>query len=196
MSLIEQIFIVFAAYFIGSISFAILSSRLLGFTDPRKVGSGNPGATNVVRAGGWIAAALTFVGDTAKAVLTISYANSVAASDLLVALVGLATLVGHFYPVYHSFKGGKGVATYLGVLIGLHPIVALAWVGGWVTIAGLSRHSSVAGMSMCLLAPILLWWQSMSPVTIVVVALMATLIIVRHRQNIKNLLSRKEEPLF
>lgn len=196
MPLVEQILIVVAAYLIGSVSFAIVTSRVLDFSDPRQVGSGNPGATNVVRAGGWLAAALTFLGDAGKAVATLSYADYAGASDGLVAVVGVATFLGHLYPIYHRFRGGKGVATYLGLLFGINPIVALAWVGGWLTLAGLSRHSSVAGITMCLGAPVLLWWQSIAEEIIVGTIFMSVLVIIRHRQNIKNLWAKTEEPLF
>ena len=177
------------AYLIGSISFAIIVCRLSGAKDPRCVGSGNPGATNVVRVGGWQAAIVTFIGDAAKATIPLATAVYLGIGDWSVAWVAMAVFLGHLFPIYHRFKGGKGVATYLGVLIGLQPLAALMWIGGWLALVGIFKHSSVGGITMCVIAPLLLWWQSASYQLVVMSVLMSVLVVVRHRQNIKNLIA-------
>ena len=186
--LAEVAFIV-SAYLIGSITFAIIVCRLLGTEDPRHIGSGNPGATNVVRTGGWLAAVATFAGDAAKSAIPLSVALYMDISDTTVAWIALAAFLGHLFPIYHRFKGGKGVATYLGVLIGTQPLAALMWAGGWLALVGIFRHSSVGGITMCVAAPLLLWWQSAAYQLIVISVLMSVLVVIRHRQNIKNLIA-------
>ena len=188
---IEIAYIV-GAYLIGSVTFAIVVCKLLGSEDPRRSGSGNPGATNVVRVGGWSAAAVTFIGDAAKAAIPLGIAFHLGVDDWVIAGIALAVFLGHLFPVYHRFKGGKGVATYLGVLIGAQPLVALMWVGGWLALVGIFRHSSVGGMTMCAVAPLLLWWQSAAYQLIVISVLMSVLVVIRHRQNIKNLIAGTE----
>lgn len=189
--LLEIAFII-AAYLIGSITFAIIVCRWAGAEDPRRIGSGNPGATNVMRAGGWKAAITTFIGDAAKAAIPSGIAVYSGIGDWGIALIGFAAFLGHLFPIYHRFKGGKGVATYLGVLIATQPIVALMWGGGWLFLVGLFRHSSVGGITMCAIAPLVLWWQSASYPLIAVSVLMSMLVVVRHRQNIKNLITGTE----
>ena len=188
---IEIAYIV-GAYLIGSVTFAIVVCKLLGSEDPRRSGSGNPGATNVVRVGGWSAAAVTFIGDAAKAAIPLGIAFHLGVDDWVIAGIALAVFLGHLFPIYHRFKGGKGVATYLGVLIGTQPLVALMWVGGWLALVGIFRHSSVGGMTMCAVAPLLLWWQSAAYQLIVISVLMSVLVVIRHRQNIKNLIAGTE----
>ena len=188
---IETMYVV-GAYLIGSITFAIIVCKLSGLEDPRHVGSGNPGATNVVRVGGWLAAAMTFIGDAAKAVILLGVASYLGMGYWVMAAIALAVFLGHLFPVYHRFKGGKGVATYFGVLIGTQPLVALMWMGGWLALVGIFRHSSVGGMTMCAIAPVLLWWQSAAYQLIVISILMSLLVVIRHRQNIKNLIAGTE----
>ena len=188
---IEIAYIV-GAYLIGSVTFAIVVCKLSGSEDPRRVGSGNPGATNVVRVGGWSAAAVTFIGDAAKSAVPLGIVFHLGVDDWVIAGIALAVFLGHLFPVYHRFKGGKGVATYLGVLIGAQPLVALMWVGGWLALVGIFRHSSVGGMTMCAVAPLLLWWQSAAYQLIVISVLMSVLVVIRHRQNIKNLIAGTE----
>ena len=184
-----EIGFIIAAYLIGSITFAIIVCRLFGSEDPRRVGSGNPGTTNVVRTGGWAAAIITFIGDAAKAIIPLSATIYLGVGDWGVAAVGLAVFLGHLFPIYHRFKGGKGVATYLGILIATHPIAALMWGGGWLALVGIFKHSAVGGITMCVLAPLILWWQSATAELIAVSVLMAILVVIRHRQNIKNIIS-------
>lgn len=186
--LTEVVFIV-GAYLIGSIAFALIMCKLSGVEDPRRVGSGNPGATNVVRAGGWSLAVATFIGDAAKSAIPLSVAVYLGVGNWVIAGIALATFLGHLFPIYHRFKGGKGVATYLGVLIGTQPLAALMWVGGWLALVGIFKHSSVGGITMCVVAPLILWWQSASYELITVSVLMSVLVVIRHHQNIKNLIA-------
>ena len=186
--LMEVVFII-SAYLIGSITFAIIVCRLSGAEDPRRIGSKNPGATNVVRAGGWSAAAATFIGDAAKSAMPLSVAIYLGIGDWAVACIALAAFLGHLFPIYHRFKGGKGAATYLGVLIATQPLAALMWAGGWLVLVGIFRHSSVGGMTMCAVAPLILWWQAASYQLIAISVLMSVLVVIRHRQNIKNLIA-------
>ncbi len=188
---IEIAYIV-GAYLIGSITFAIVVCKLSGSEDPRSAGSGNPGATNVVRVGGWSAAVVTFICDAAKSAIPLGITFHSGVDDWVIAGIALAVFLGHLFPVYHGFKGGKGVATYLGVLIGTQPLVALMWAGGWLTLVGIFRYSSVGGMTMCAVAPLLLWWQSATYQLIAISVLMSVLVVIRHRQNIKNLIAGTE----
>ena len=188
---IEIAYIV-GAYLIGSVTFAIVICKLSGSEDPRHAGSGNPGATNVARVGGWSAAAITFIGDTAKSAIPLGVALHLGIDDWVISGIALAVFLGHLFPVYHRFKGGKGVATYLGVLIGTQPVAALMWVGGWLALVGIFRHSSIGGMTMCAVAPLLLWWQSAAYQLIAISVLMSVLVVIRHRQNIKNLIAGTE----
>ena len=187
-----EIAYIVGAYLIGSVTFAIIVCRLSGSEDPRRVGSGNPGATNVVRAGGWPSAVATFVGDAAKSAVPLGIALHFGVEDWVLAGIALAVFLGHLFPVYHGFKGGKGVATYLGVLIGTQPLAALMWAGGWLTLVGIFRHSSIGGITMCAAAPLLLWWQSASYQLIAISVLMSVLVVIRHQQNIKNLIAGTE----
>ena len=187
-----EIVLIIAAYLIGSINFAIIVCKLFGKQDPRAIGSGNPGATNVVRAGGRYAAVATFIGDAAKAVIPIAIAVSLDVADWAISLIGLAAFLGHLFPLYHRFKGGKGVATYLGVLIATQPLIAMAWAGGWLTLVAMFKHSSVGGITMCAIAPLMLWGYAAPYSLIYISVLMAVLVIIRHRQNIKNLIAGTE----
>ena len=187
-----EIAYIVGAYLIGSVTFAVIVCRLSGAEDPRRVGSGNPGATNVVRVGGWAAAVATFVGDAAKSAIPLGIAVHLSMDDSVIAGIALAVFLGHLFPIYHGFKGGKGVATYLGVLIAVQPLAALMWIGGWLALVGIFRHSSVGGMTMCAVAPLLLGWQSASYQLIAISVLMSVLVVIRHRQNIKNLIAGTE----
>lgn len=182
------------AYLLGSISSAILVSRLLGLPDPRATGSGNPGATNVLRAGSKTGAALTLIGDVAKGwlpvfiVIQLGYYPS-----WMVGLIGLAAFLGHLYPVFFGFKGGKGVATGLGVLLGLNPLLGLLVILTWLLVAALSRYSSLAALVAVLAAPVYLWLLAPDPWLIAALCVMALFLYGRHYSNIQRLL-RGTEP--
>ena len=188
--------IVLAAYLLGSISFAIVVSRVLALPDPRSYGSKNPGATNVLRTGSKLAAVLTLVGDAGKGWLAVWLAalaaGSPAAIGLAAPLAGLAAFVGHLFPVFHRFQGGKGVATAAGVLAGLDPWLGLATMATWIIIVLFFRISSLAALAAALFAPLYAWWlfglRPVLPVVVVIAGLLAW----RHRANISRLLAGTE----
>jgi len=187
------------AYLIGSIPFAVVVSKLMGLQDPRSYGSKNPGATNVLRTGNKAAAALTLLGDAAKGWFALWLAQLLAPglSWTVFALVALAVFLGHLYPIFLGFKGGKGVATALGVLLAVHPALALATAATWVIIAVFSRYSSLAALVAAFFAPVYylfgsgVAWYAQGPVG-VALAIIALLLFYRHRANIARLLAGTE----
>jgi glycerol-3-phosphate acyltransferase PlsY len=186
-----------AAYLIGSISFAVVVSRLLGLPDPRSYGSRNPGATNVLRSGSKLAAALTLIGDAGKGALAVwlamLYTGESALGGVDVPLAGAGAFFGHLYPVYHGFKGGKGVATAAGVLLALDPWLGLATLVTFGVIAAFFRMISLASIVAAVFAAFYAFWLfGLRPIT-AAVAVLAVLIILRHRENIARLL-RGAEP--
>lgn len=190
---------VIAAYLLGSISFALVSSRLFGLADPRTYGSKNPGATNVLRSGNKLAALLTLVGDAAKGWLAVwlafLYGGQFQVGQTGIAYVCIAVFLGHLFPVFARFRGGKGVATALGVLLGISPLLGLAVLATWLCVALLTRYSSLSALVSAVLAPIyygLLYGFNLYFAAIVVIS---AFLIGRHRQNIGNLLSGKESKI-
>ncbi len=182
------------AYLLGSISSAILVSRLLRLPDPRATGSGNPGATNVLRTGSKTGAALTLVGDVAKGWLPVFIVMQLGYyPSWMVGLIGLAAFLGHLYPVYFGFKGGKGVATGLGVLLGLNPLLGLLVILTWLLVAAISRYSSLAALVAVLAAPVILGLLAPDPWLIATLCVMALFLYARHYSNIQRLL-RGTEP--
>jgi acyl phosphate:glycerol-3-phosphate acyltransferase len=188
-----------AAYLIGSLSFAVIVSRVMGLNDPRTYGSGNPGATNVLRSGNKAAAIATLLLDALKGFVPVMLVHEFGAAHGLgegtLALVGLGAFIGHLWPVFFGFKGGKGVATAAGVLLGLNPWLGLATLATWLIIAAFSRYSSLAAIVAAVFAPfyqILIWGGG--PVA-VAVALMGLLLIYRHKGNIEKLLKGTESKL-
>lgn len=187
------------AYLIGSIPFAVIVSKLMGLKDPRSYGSKNPGATNVLRSGNKTAAALTLVGDAAKGWFAIWLAQTLAPGLpwTAYALVALAVFLGHLYPIFLKFKGGKGVATALGILLAIHPILALATAVTWVLTAVFSRYSSLAALVAAFFAPVYyvfgsgFAWYAQGPVVFALV-IISLLLFYRHRANISRLLSGQE----
>lgn len=189
---------VLAAYLLGSVSFAVVVSRAYRLPDPREYGSGNPGATNVLRSGRKSAAVLTLLGDSAKGWLAVFGAQQWSGDghELAMALAAVAVILGHMYPVFHRFKGGKGVATALGVLLALNWILALGTLTTWITIAVFFRYSSLAALVSALFAAffVLILFNAAHPF-VWAVAVVAALLIWRHRSNIRNLLAGKERKL-
>jgi glycerol-3-phosphate acyltransferase PlsY len=185
-----------AAYLIGSLSFAVIVSRAMGLNDPRSYGSGNPGATNVLRSGNKLAAVLTLLLDAAKGfapvILVKAYGAPFGLDEGTMALVGLMAFCGHLWPAFFKFKGGKGVATAAGVLVALNPWLGLATLVTWVIIAAFSRYSSLAAIIAAVFAPFyqLLIWGG-GPVAVAVM-LMGGLLVWRHRANIQKLLQGTE----
>jgi glycerol-3-phosphate acyltransferase PlsY len=184
--------LVAAAYLLGSVSSAIIVCRLLGLPDPRGEGSGNPGATNVLRIGGKKAAAVTLIGDMLKGLLPVLAAKLLGAGMAVQAAVALAAFLGHLYPVFFGFRGGKGVATALGVLLGLHWPVGLLTIATWLLIARVFRISSLAALLSLLVTPVYVWWLIPEPALIIALLVMLILLFWRHRSNIRNLLAGRE----
>lgn len=184
--------LVFAAYLVGSIACAVIVCRIMALPDPRGIGSKNPGATNVLRAHGKLPAALTLAGDVLKGLLPVVLGRWLGASEAIVAAMGVAAFLGHLFPVFFNFRGGKGVATFIGVLLGFHWLLGAAFVAVWLLMATLFRISSLAALTATVLTPLLSFYLfNGSPITSAV-AIMSALIIVRHRNNIRNLLAGTE----
>ncbi|HYN53953.1 MAG TPA: glycerol-3-phosphate 1-O-acyltransferase PlsY [Methylotenera sp.] len=191
VTLVPIIWIV-AAYLLGSISFGILVSKAFGLPDPRTVGSGNPGATNVLRSGKKMAAALTLLGDALKGWIPVWLALQ---SDMLmwvVATVGVAVFMGHLYPIFYKFKGGKGVATALGVMLAISPLLGLAALLTWVVVFAVSRYSSLGAIVAAALAPLYAWFLLPYKDYLIAVLVMSVFLIWRHKTNIQKLLAGTE----
>ena len=180
------------AYLLGSVSFGILVSRAFGLPDPRTVGSGNPGATNVLRSGKKLAALLTLLGDAAKGWLPVWLAQVYGLEVEVVSWIAVAVFLGHLYPVFYRFKGGKGVATALGVLLAFSPLLAGLALLSWIVIFALTKFSSLAALAAAVLAPGFAWWLVLPIQYIVVVFVLSLLLIWRHRSNIRKLLDGTE----
>jgi glycerol-3-phosphate acyltransferase PlsY len=178
------------AYLLGSLSFAILLSRLSGGPDPRASGSGNPGATNMLRVAGKKLAVLTLLGDLLKGLLPVLVAYLLGLSIQQQAWIGLAAVIGHLYPLYFRFKGGKGVATAAGMLLGLYPPAALLALATWALTFVLTRTSSLASLIATPLTLPLLAWQQ--PEALLPMCVLTGLIVWRHRGNLRDLLAGRE----
>jgi glycerol-3-phosphate acyltransferase PlsY len=191
----NELIILAGAYLLGSISSAILVCRLMGLQDPRENGSGNPGATNVKRLYGNKPAAVTLIGDMLKGVLPVVLAHLMALSPLMIISVGAMAFLGHLYPLFFQFKGGKGVATLLGVMFGLSLPIGLAVGGTWLFMAKVLKVSSLSALVATALAPLYIYALSGHLSWVIGTGLMTTLLFWRHRSNIRRLLNG-EEGLF
>jgi len=180
------------AYLIGSISSAVVMARIMGLPDPRTTGSKNPGATNMLRIGGKKAAALTLLGDVLKGVIPVLLAKMLGGGPVLVALAAMGAFLGHLFPLYTGFKGGKGVATGFGTYIALSPLVAFIMVGVWIIVAKTSRYSSLGGLSAAAAAPILVAIFLKSPPLVIYALASSALLFWRHKENIRRLLNGSE----
>ncbi len=187
--------LILGADLIGSISSAIIVCRLMGLPDPRSQGSGNPGATNVLRLGGKKAAAVTLVGDSLKGFVPVVTANLLGVSHLVLAAVAMAAFLGHLYPVFFRFRGGKGVATALGVQYGLAWQVGATVSAIWLFMALAVKISSLSALVSMALAPLVIWWFLPAPELVAMSVLMSVMLFWRHRSNIQNLLKGTEETL-
>ncbi len=190
--MIINLLYILAGYLLGSLSSAIITCRLMGLPDPRSGGSGNPGATNVLRLGGKKAATITLAGDILKGLLPVLVVKALGADIMVQSAVAVAAFLGHLYPVFFGFKGGKGVATVLGVLLGLYWPVGLLTIASWLVIAKGFRISSLAALIAILLAPLYVLWLKPEPALLAAVIFMGTLLFWRHRSNIRNLLRGEE----
>ncbi|MBF5006398.1 glycerol-3-phosphate 1-O-acyltransferase PlsY [Diaphorobacter caeni] len=202
--IVLSIVVTIAAYLIGSLSFAVIVSRVMGLNDPRTYGSGNPGATNVLRSGSKPAAILTLLLDAVKGwlpvVLVRWFGQPYGLEEGTIAAVGLAAFLGHLWPVFFKFKGGKGVATAAGVLIGISGWLGLATLASWLIIAVFFRYSSLASLVAAVFAPFFyvlgggVAW-TMDPRIGVAIAIMSGLLVYRHKENITRLLAGKESKI-
>jgi glycerol-3-phosphate acyltransferase PlsY len=190
--MIIDILLVLGGYLFGSISTAILTCHLMGLPDPRSEGSGNPGATNVLRLGGKKAAFLTLSGDMLKGLVPVLIAQALHASPLIQSATALAAFLGHLYPVFFGFRGGKGVATALGVAFGLYWLAGLVVAGIWLLMAFVFRISSLSALTAMLLAPACFWLLKPEPAFIGVMIVITLMLFWRHRTNIRDLLSGTE----
>lgn len=186
---------IIAAYLVGSIPFAMISSKIFGLADPRTYGSGNPGATNVLRSGNKKAALFTLIGDALKGTLAVVVAKQMGLDDTTIALVALAVFLGHLYPVFLGFKGGKGVATAAGVLFALDPILGAAVAGTWLLVAYVSRYSSLAALVAAAAAPLFAALMHGATNQTIVVGILGMALIGKHWQNIQRLLAGQESKI-
>ncbi|MBK1734389.1 acyl-phosphate glycerol 3-phosphate acyltransferase [Halorhodospira abdelmalekii] len=184
--------LVIIGYLVGSISSAIVICRLLRLGDPRQDGSGNPGATNVLRLAGKGPAAATLAGDWLKGTLPVVLAWALTGDPVIAAATGLAAFFGHLYPLYFRFQGGKGVATGLGVLLAWSPVALGAAALTWLAVAAAFRYSSLAAIVAFAMAPIYVMWQTEAPVLWAATAILAVASIWRHRENIVRLATGEE----
>ncbi|RUQ32153.1 MAG: glycerol-3-phosphate 1-O-acyltransferase [Candidatus Competibacteraceae bacterium] len=191
---ITLLLIVFG-YLAGSISTAIIVCRIMGLPDPRSEGSRNPGATNVLRFGGKKAAAITLAGDFLKGLGPVLLARGLGVDEPGLALTALAAFLGHLYPVFFGFEGGKGVATAFGVILGLSWLTALAALATWLIMAFAVRISSLSALTAAALTPLYAWLFGLPPVYVAAILVMVILLIWRHRSNIRQLLAGTEDTI-
>ena len=200
MNFTFELLLIPLAYLIGSISFAVVVSKCMRLPDPHSYGSGNPGATNVLRTGNKLAAVLTLIGDALKGFFAVMLARVLLSDDSLSSTMNswllcgvvIAVFLGHLFPVFHGFKGGKGVATACGILFGINWILGLATLSTWIIVAGFMRYSSLAALAAAIFGPIyfvfLFGFQPIAAALLVV----CLLLIWRHRSNIRNLMNGTE----
>lgn len=186
-----DLIVIVLAYLVGSVASAIVVCRVLRLPDPRGGGSGNPGATNVLRLGGKWAAGLTLAGDVLKGLLPVMIALRLSGTQVAAA-AALAAFLGHLYPVYFGFKGGKGVATAFGAVAGLSLPVMLAALVAWIAVVATTRYVSLASMLAATLSPVFAWLLAPDPAVMSALAVMAGFIVIRHRANIQRLRSGTE----
>ncbi len=193
--MITDTVLIIAAYLLGSISSAIIVCRLMGLPDPRTLGSNNPGATNVLRIGGKKAAAITLFGDGLKGFIPVFIGLKLGVSPLVLGITGLAAFLGHLYPIFFGFKGGKGVATALGVQFGFSWMIGAAVAGIWLFIAFGLKISSLAALVAMALAPLVVWFFWPEPALVAIQTIISIILFWRHRTNIRDLRSGKEGKL-
>jgi acyl phosphate:glycerol-3-phosphate acyltransferase len=190
--MIISILLTIASYLIGSLSAAIIVSKLMSLPDPRTLGSRNPGATNVLRLAGKKAASLVLLGDILKGFVPLVVAQALHVEENVMAAVGLAAFLGHLYPIYFGFHGGKGVATALGILLGLAWPLAAVVLATWLFIAKLFHVSSLSAIMAAIMAPFYTWWLLDSPPKLIMVIIISTMLLWRHRGNIQRLFKGAE----
>lgn len=184
--------LIVVAYLLGSVSAAILVCRAIGAPDPRTVGSGNPGATNVLRVAGKKAAAATLLGDALKGLVPVLVGRALGLDADALGAIGLAAFLGHLYPIFFEFQGGKGVATFIGAMLGIAPLLGLFFVGIWLLVAKVARLSSLAALAAAALTPVFAWLQGYSTLLVLMIVAMVVMLFWRHRSNIRKLLDGTE----
>ena len=192
----QNLIVAVVAYLIGSVSFAVIVSAAMGLEDPRSYGSGNPGATNVLRSGSKKAAILTLIGDAFKGWLpvwiVVHFGARYGLDDTSVAIASVAVFLGHLYPVFFRFKGGKGVATAAGVLLAINPILGVATLLTWLIVAFFTRYSSLAAQAAAVCATIVAGFLFGPPIIALAIVVMSSLLVWRHRANIAKLMRGEE----
>jgi len=189
--MMNVIYLLFS-YLIGAISFGIVMSHLFSLPDPRTIGSKNPGATNVLRTGKRLAALLTLLGDALKGALTVGLAQYFELSSLMVGLIAIATLIGHVFPIYYGFKGGKGVATAAGILFMFSWVMGLTVLGIWLGVFFIWRYSSLAAIIAGSLSPVIGFFYGIDFYELIASSVIALILILRHMENIKRLIDGTE----
>ncbi len=191
----QDILLVVFAYLLGSLSSALIVCKLMGLPDPRTQGSNNPGATNVLRLGSKKAAAITLAGDSLKGLIPLLIAHALEVTPLIFALTGMAAFLGHLYPLFFGFQGGKGVATALGVQFGLHWMIGGGVAAIWLFMAKVVNISSLAALVSMALAPLIVWLVWPTPELVIMQIALTLILFWRHRSNIQKLLSGAEEKI-
>ena len=191
-----NILLIFSAYLLGSISAAIIVCKTLGLSDPRTGGSGNPGTTNVMRLYGKKAAFLTLVGDIFKGIIPVLVAKVIVDSEFIIAICGLAAFLGHIFPIYFKFEGGKGVATLIGILFATHWLLGVSYIITWILTALIFRYSSLAALIAALPIPIYSYFIVHNNQYTISFAVIAIILFWRHKPNIYNLLNGKEDKIW
>lgn len=192
---IQWVLSALGGYLIGSLSFAVIVSRLFGLADPRSYGSGNPGATNVLRSGNKVAAILTLVFDALKAYVPVALARAFDCPDKVVLLLGLGAFLGHLWPVFFKFEGGKGVATAAGALLGFDAALGGICLLVWLSVAIITRYSSLSALCAALAAPLAAYWRLGTLEWVMGIACMSALLLWRHEANIRKLLAGQESKI-
>ena len=191
--MINQLLIILFAYLVGSVSSGIIVSQIFNLPDPRTIGSKNPGATNVMRSGNKKAAIFTLLGDLLKAILVLAIAEYLGFNDVIIVCVAMAVLIGHIYPIFYKFRGGKGVATAIGILIALNFKLALIVVSIWLLVFGIWRYSSLAAIVAAISAPIIaIFILRDQSLYCIAFTLITIIILFKHQANIRKLLSGTE----
>ena len=189
--MMNVIYLLFS-YLIGAISFGIVMSYIFSLPDPRTIGSKNPGATNVLRTGKKLAALLTLLGDALKGALTVGLAQYFELSSLMIGLIAIATLIGHVFPIYYGFKGGKGVATAAGILFMFSWVMGLTVLGIWLGVFFIWRYSSLAAIIAGSLSPVIGFFYGIDFYELIASSVIALILILRHMENIKRLIDGTE----
>ncbi|MCF6766324.1 glycerol-3-phosphate 1-O-acyltransferase PlsY [Thiotrichales bacterium 19S3-7] len=190
----STLLLIIFAYLLGSISMAILICFLFRLPSPRTIGSGNPGATNVLRIGGKLPASLTLIGDALKGFIPVIIAKSLQLDPFIIASIGLCAILGHLFPVFFKFKGGKGVATFIGVIFAFSWILGICFIVTWLVIALISRYSSLAALIATIESPIIVYFLY-GYRAMIIFSIIAIIILLRHQQNIQRLLKGTESKI-